>query len=94
MENIDWRNSNACCVMNTMPKKITQTTFKDESEMTNKEKESHPKYETIGGYLKVYSDNVNVQEWWDNLSDFDKEDVMSLPNFDKTVFKEITGIEV
>ena len=90
----DWRNSNACKIMNTMPQKIRKTVFKEESEMTNKEKEGHPEYKTIGGYLKVYSDNVNVQEWWDKLSDSDKADVMALPNFDKTVFKEITGIEV
>ena len=32
--------------------------------------------------------------WWDGLSDRKKTIVMNLPNFDKDIFKEITGIDV
>mgnify|MGYP000002486697 FL=1 len=32
--------------------------------------------------------------WWDGLSDRKKDIVMQLPNFDKDIFKEITGITV
>lgn len=34
------------------------------------------------------------QKWWDGLMGYEKEAIKSLPNFDKKVFKEITGIEV
>lgn len=34
------------------------------------------------------------QKWWNELDDAERKAVMSLPNFDKEIFKEITGIEV
>lgn len=36
----------------------------------------------------------NRQEWWDNLSEEDKNEVLSIPNFDPRIFEEITGIKV
>ncbi|WP_418889177.1 DUF7666 domain-containing protein [Peptostreptococcus porci] len=34
------------------------------------------------------------QDWWDRLKDDSKKEVLNLPNFDKEIFKQITGIEV
>lgn len=34
------------------------------------------------------------QDWWDNLLDGGKKEILNLPNFDKEIFKQITGIEV
>ena len=57
--------------------------------------EENPSWECTGGYLKtIEATDRDKQAWWDNLSDRDKESVMSLPNFDKDIFKEVTRIEV
>ncbi len=34
------------------------------------------------------------QDWWNNLLDGGKKEILNLPNFDKEIFKQITGIEV
>ena len=62
-------------------------------DMTNEEKSAHPEAATTGGYLKVLKKNESRQIWWDGLSDGSKKVVMSLPNFDKSIFEEITGIK-
>ncbi len=61
--------------------------------MDDNEKKNNPTHETTGGYLKLIKMD-NRQEWWDKLSMIYKEEVLSLPNFDKAIFKEITGIDV
>ena len=62
-----------------------------DDDMTDEEKQQHPEYSVTCGFLK----NVEGerQEWWDSLTK-EKDIVMSLPNFDKNIFKEITGITV
>ena len=64
-------------------------------EMTDEEKNECTESEAAevaGGYLtKAFSDN---QEWWNELSDKDKEIIKDLPNFDPDVFFECTGIRV
>lgn len=62
--------------------------------MTDEEKRLHPEYSTTGGFLKYIKKESKRQEWWNNLSSSDKDAVMSLPNFDKEIFREITGIDV
>lgn len=57
-------------------------------------KAAHPEYETTGGILAKRKPAMTPQEWWDGLDESDKGEVMSLPNFDADIFKEITGIEV
>ena len=89
----DWLNSKARYVMNDCP--YTKTIWIDSENMIDFEKEENPTWECTGGYLKtIYVTKEDKQEWWDNLDDEDREEVMSLPNFDKDIFKEITGIEV
>lgn len=62
------------------------------SNMTDEEKKAHPEYETTGGYLKTVDFKTACKIMWDNLYNEDKEAVRNLPNFDKDVFKGITGI--
>ena len=57
-------------------------------------KAEHPEAETTGGYLKLVDDTPKRQEWWDKLNSDDKQEVLNLPNFDKDIFKDITGIDV
>lgn len=48
----------------------------------------------IGGYLKKYTFEEACKNWWNKMSDNDKEIIKSIPNFNAEIFKEITGIEV
>ena len=62
--------------------------------MTDDEKKAHPEYETTGGYLKSVDFKTACKMMWDNLDDTDRQAVREIPNFDATVFEEITGIRV
>ena len=62
--------------------------------MTDEEKATHSEAETTGGYLKMINNEGKAQEWYDDLSDEKKNIIKSIPNFDKVIFKEITGIDV
>ena len=89
----DWRCSSARDLMCDCP--CIKTVWISEKYMTDSEKEENPTWECTGGYLKtVEATDKDKQEWWDNLDDEEREEVMSIPNFDKEIFKEITGIEV
>jgi hypothetical protein len=44
--------------------------------------------------LKVSDRFRDRQIWWDGLTDSEKEVIKSIPNFDKEIFEEITGIKV
>ena len=89
----NWRFSSARSVMNGCPH--TRTLWVNAGRMTDLEKEENPTWECTGGYLKIIEvTNEYKQAWWDNLNDEGRKEVMSLPNFDKEIFKEITGIEV
>lgn len=91
----DWKNSTAKFILdNTLVSPVDPIM---ETAMTEKEKEEHPEYKTLGFYLKRLSReeiaNRN-QKKWDELDKTSKEVVMSIPNFDKKIFKQITGIDV
>ncbi len=62
--------------------------------MTKEEKQQHPKYETTGGYLKTYTYKQAWADLWKKLNKEDKQAIKDLPNFDKEVFKKITGLSV
>ena len=36
----------------------------------------------------------NMEIWWSRLTSREKDVIKNLPNFDATIFKEITGIDV
>ena len=88
----DWLNSEARYILMNCLTDITEWVRDDD--MTDEEKEQHPEYSVTGGFLKYIEKETGRQMWWDGLSDRQKDIVMSLPNFDKDIFKEITGIDV
>ena len=63
-------------------------------EYTDEEKQSDKDKDLIGGYLKTYTYKEACKNWWDKYTDKEKAVIMSMPNFDKDKFKQITGIEV
>lgn len=65
-----------------------------EENMTKEEKGGNPQYETAGGYLKIFDYKEAWRNAWDSATNEDKELLYKLPNFDKAVFKEISGIDV
>lgn len=44
--------------------------------------------------LEVVAIEVNRQEWYNELSEVDKNIIKAMPNFDADKFKKCTGIEV
>lgn len=63
-------------------------------EYSEEEKSQSKEKELVGGYLKQYSYKEACANWWEKLSEENKEIIKSIPNFDAEIFKEITGIEV
>lgn len=87
----DWLNSDAYDILKEN-NRLTKWIFSDF--MNEEEKEMHPEHETLGGYLKEYTYEEMWQNTWKILTEEEKELVMQLPNFDKDIFKEITGIDI
>ena len=91
----DWKNSEARSIFYDI--RISPVQKINKKDMTEKEKEQHPEYQTTGFYLKeLRSEKVaeERQKYWNQLSQKQKDIVMAIPNFDKEIFKEITGIDV
>ena len=63
-------------------------------EYTDEEKQFDKDKDLIGGYLKTYTYKEACKNWWNEYTDKEKAIIMSMPNFDKDKFKQITGIEV
>ena len=61
---------------------------------TADEKKADPEKERKGGYLKIYTMEEAWRNWWDDLDEENRKTIQEIPNFDKDVFKDITGIEV
>jgi len=70
------------------------TEWVDIADMSDKEKEDNPKHKTTGGYLKRYEYKEAWKKSWEKATSEDKELLYALPNSDKEVFKEISGIDV
>jgi len=88
----DWLNSEARYLLNQIPGDVLE--YICLSDMTDEEKAAHPEAETTGGYLKVLDNSECAVIWWRGLSDRQKAIITAIPNFDKAIFKEITGIDV
>lgn len=88
----DWLNSEARYLLNQIPGDVLEYIWLDD--MTDEEKAAHPEAETTGGYLKVLDNSECAVIWWRGLSDHQKNIIVAIPNFDKAIFKEITGIDV
>lgn len=70
------------------------TKWVEEEYMSDKEKEENPSYKITGGYLKKRTYHEAWQIMWDSWTKEQQDSIKKLPNFDKDIFKEITGIEV
>ena len=88
----DWLNSYARCLLNKIPGDILEYVLFEN--MTSEEKAAHPEAEVTGGYLKQIDNSECGFIWWHKLSDYEKRIIKTIPNFDKEIFKEITGIDV
>ena len=88
----DWLNSDARYLLNQIPGNVLEYIWLDD--MTDEEKAAHPEAETTGGYLKELDNSESAVIWWRGLSDRQKNIITAIPNFDKAIFKEITGIDV
>ena len=62
--------------------------------LSEEEKEANPNAKDTNGYLKIMKSHECAQDWWDKLKDIDKKIILGIPNFDREIFKEITGIDV
>lgn len=88
----DWLRSDAKRLLDRIPTKDLQwIAFKD---MTEEEKGAKPEAKSTNGYLKVIKPKMSVQEWWESLCPTDKDAILGIPNFNRKIFKEITGIDV
>ena len=86
----DWARSDARIIMNTCP--YTYSNFINESDMTDEEKENHPEYETIGGYIKTFIvTEEDKEKWWNELDEDKKDVIKALPNFDFDKFRQCVG---
>ena len=88
----DWLNSEARYLMNQIQGDILEWVYP--SDMTDEGKAAHPEAETTGGYLKELDNSECAVIWWRSLNQRQKDVIMAIPNFDKAIFKEITGIDV
>ena len=88
----DWWDSKARYLLNQIKYDVLEWIYW--SDMTDEEKEQHPEAETTDGYLKQLDESDCGQLWWDGLSDDEKMIIKLLPNFDQSVFEEITGIKI
>ena len=89
---MDWMDSEAYTILSYMPNNALQ--YIAWENMTDKEKSAHPEAETTGGYLKKLDNSECRIKWWRNLSNEQKAVITAIPNFDKEIFKEITGIDI
>ena len=87
-----WRNSKACLLLRKI--EFRPTEWICSNNMSDVEKERHPEHETTGGYLKIGDNSECYLEWWEGLTDCEKEIIKAIPNFDSEKFYKITGIKV
>lgn len=73
---------------------IDTTMWVPSSVMSEEEKVAYPYHVTTQGYVKYISFKEAFQNSWHNWSEENRKEFMSLPNFSKTVFEEITGVKI
>ena len=74
--------------IDSAPFKLTEWVYYSENEKDTEDKK------VLGGYLRRYTYKEACANWWGNMTEENKKIIMSIPNFDKAVFYDITGIEV
>lgn len=63
-------------------------------QMTEEEKQEHPEYKTLKGYLKTIAYREAWRLTWDKLTEEEKKEVTEIPNFNDEIFQKITGIKI
>ena len=86
-----WRDSEACYLLNQI--QFMPNVWVWVGDMTDEEKEAHPEYKTTGGFLKVLDTSDCCVRWWEDLDEYQRHIIRSIPNFDAAIFKRITGID-
>ena len=86
----DWNRSEAKKLLDKIP--VAAVEWIDYEKMDDGERDLNP--ENIAGYLKEKKGSEAIMSWWNSLKRTEQEIILSLPNFDKDIFEEITGIEV
>ena len=89
---LDWLNSDARYLLNQIPKNVVEWIYS--KDMTDEEKAEHPTHETTDGYLKVLDESDCGQLWWNGLTKKNKDIIRALPNFDRKIFYQCTGIKI
>ena len=89
---LDWLNSDARYLLNQIPKNVVEWIYS--KDMTDEEKAEHPTHETTDGYLKVLDESDCGQLWWNCLTKKNKDIIRALPNFDRKIFYQCTGIKI
>ena len=88
----DWLNSDARYLLNQIPSDVLK--YVRFEYMTDEEKAAHPEAEITGGYLKQLDNSEHGSIWWRGLKDSEKAAIKAIPNFDRGIFWEITGVYV
>ena len=88
----NWTDSRAMYLLNQIDDCTLEYVWFDS--MTDEEKEAHPEAKTTGGYLKERTTADNARKWWAGLDAADRNEILSLPNFNAELFKKITGIDI
>lgn len=83
-----------CDGMKILTSHFINNTWIYSDEMTDEEKQKHPEHECTGGYLETVDFRTACGMMWGRLTAEEKQKVCEIPNFDASVFKEITGIDV
>ena len=78
----------------TIRNKYRNNIWVSSDNMSDSEKEEHPDHEATGGYLKVLDYKEAWENMWKSLSEKEKQSILDLPNFDKDIFFDITGIRI
>lgn len=86
-----WENSPAFAIIYNY---FELTLWVNECDMTDKEKEEHSEYKVTKGYLKELNYKEAWRNMWNRIDDKEKEAFVLLPNFNKDIFKTITGIDI
>ena len=89
----EWRDTKAAHLMGNI--RFDTTEWVREERMTDAEKADNPQYEILGGYLKEYPEpRYAFSEWWDDLTEDERDVIKAIPNFDADKWYQITGIDL
>ncbi len=74
--------------------KFNLTKWIPEDEMTDDEKKADPDFHVRSGYLKKFTNEKAWSNLWKDCTEDEKKLIQEIPNFDATIFEQITGLKV